>query len=326
MCCLFPNKPLVIIIVVSTFILSHSFAQINLQLDFIGDVRYSAYNFTDAVIPYCGVDVWSESKLTLWIDKGKKLAPYLSLMGSYMYFPLEENREIRNLFGWQRFVQGAAGIQYYPFYQDGDDYSPLFGIRLFGLAAIRGYENQLNSNSAENVPYTNFVKYDFHLGADYYYDNIFDDSLLISLITWTNFAYRNTSFRIKAFDSFLWTGNVKAGIKPKLTKKSITIIYGVADFTVVPFCSDCAWWANYIHVGGGVRFYPWALKNGDKGELKPNAAFLRRFHIYGEYLSAGKWLEKQPPERTEKYDIRFGIGFSSPGLLRKKQQEQNLIR
>ena len=294
----------------------------NLALDFLGDSHYSLYNFTDAVIPYYAQDSWIEAKATLWIDEDKRLAPYLSFITSHMgYIPGPEKSEYIMPFFWQKYIQGFAGIQFYPFY--GENYNPSFGFRLFAFGAYRHYYDKILTT----VPYSDLVGYDIQIGGDYYYDNIFcgsNNGFLcrnkIILSVWSNATLRHTNFNRENFNNLLLTGNVKIGRKLSLYKRSMFFPYVLVDGIWIPFCSkDCNWYENYVHFGLGIRLYPRILNKSDK----PACGFLRRFHIYIEGLDDGFWLKGQPPERTQKWDLRYGVGFSTPGIFRSEKNEKN---
>ena len=292
-------------------------------LDFLGDSHYSLYNFTDAIIPYYAQDTWTEVKATIWINEERRVAPYFSFLASHMgYIPRPS--EIQNIppFFWQKFIQGTAGVQYYPFY--GEDYNPSFGLRLFTLVAYRHYY----ARQSITVPYSHLVEYDIQAGGDYYYDNIFNTSEegfvgknKIVLSSWANATFRHTNFNRKSYNAFFITANIKAGRKLKLYKRSIFFPYLLVDGAWIPFCKKKSkWFENYIHFGSGIRFYPWTLNKLDK----PSSGILRRMHFYFEYLRDGVWLNGYPPERTKRWDLRYGIGFSTPGIFRSKEKEMKL--
>jgi hypothetical protein len=289
------------------------------QLDFLGDSHYSWYNFTDLVVPYYGLDSWVESRVTYWINDNKRWAPYGSVLASNMSYIPQANDSIP-FFDWQRYVQFTVGGQFYPFF--GEDYNPSFGLRLFLLGAYRLYY----SDNRYSRPETDFVCYDLHLGGDYYYDNIFCDDggwlcerqWLISV--WANATLRQTNFNKKHFNNFLFSGNLKFGKRLRPYKNGLVFPYLATDISWIPLCGgQCNWFQNYIHFGTGVRLYPYIINR-----LKePSSVVLRRLHIYVEGWHEGIWLQGQSPEVTHEWDLRYGVGFSTPGIFRKKNKERS---
>lgn len=283
-----------------------------LEIDIIGDVHYSLYNFTDAVIPYCGLDSWAETRFTYWLNDDQTLAPYASILGSWMlYIPQAEENIPR--FNWQRYIQAGFGLQWFPFEGKGTR-----GIRLFSLAAGRLYSNKDESQ------YSDYVNYDLHIGSDYYYDNFFPDEKekkWYALIAWSNLSFRFTNFSLNDYQAVLWTGNIKFGWRKEAWGNSVLYPYAVLDWTTTIPHRD-RWWENYTHAGGGIRLYPFAYKKSGMGK-KLNREGIRRIHFYGEYLYYGSWLHKQPPDRVKAWDLRFGIGVSTPGIIRSKDKEPN---
>lgn len=296
--------------------------------DLLGDSHYSKNNFTDRAIPYNGADTWSEFRLTHWFNKKEKAGLFSSLLASNMFF-LPRDSSIER-FQWQNYLQSGMGLQYYPFFKKEEEkeakepandnknsekeekdnlYNPLFGFRLFLQGGLRWYYDE---GQTEN-PFSNYITRDFQFGFDYYYDEpLFNEDKCWTLIAWTNGTFRATNFSLEKYNSFLWTGNLKAGIKwPRLNP--IILYYGVADWTYVASPCDCRWWENYIRGGGGIRVYPYTPDG--KGLF---SELLRRLHLYGEYQKNLMWLKDKPEDMVRKEDWRFGIGFSTSGFFRSK--------
>jgi hypothetical protein len=282
------------------------------HFDIIGDIHHSRYNFTDAIVPYYGVDGWTELKYAHWTDKNRRYAPYASMLGSWMFYMPQASGDIIR-FDWQRYAQISAGIQWYPIEDD-----PLHAIRLFAFVAGRIYPSQ----DTEKTPYSDFVNYDFQAGADYYFDNLFDMKRKRNwnaIAAWSNLTFRLTNFSRKDYQALLWTGNVKWGWRNRPSGQSLLFSYILLDWTTTLPC-PCSWWENYVHPGIGTRIYPLAFqKNSDE----PNVGFFHRLHLYAEWLWEGFWLKGEPPERMKSWDLRFGFGFSTPGFFRDKDKRNN---
>jgi hypothetical protein len=298
----------------------------NLQWDIIGDSHHSHYNFTDAVFPYYGMDSWIENKFAYWLDEKRSIAPFASVLFSNMfYLPGTRNEEIMPFF-WQDFMQGSLGMQWH-FLVDGVEYSPKYGLRAYLLASYRWYYNKLE----DELEFTSLENHDFQLGIDFYYDNLFIDCDTENaegcrknwiLIAWANLALRNTNFNQKKYNTVLAALNVKLGKPLYLIKHTYIFPYITVDATATPLCKECKWRENFVHAGGGIRWYPFAYKkDGEK-----SAGFWRRFHVYGEFLWEGLWLkplDELTDWRMKDYDMRFGFGFSTPGFNRSKKEEAN---
>ena len=273
---------------------SQAFANWNkkIQIDLQGDARYSRYNFTDIKNPYNGFDAWTEIKSAYWLNDEKSLSPFISII------PTATSEED---FFWQRNVQAAIGLQFYPLNVE-NDY--LKAVRLFAMYAIRGYYDKPSGLDLEEE--------DFQIGVDYYYENLFDDDTITALI-WTNARFSTTNFSIVDYNTFLWSGNVKIGPKIK-TKESIILTYLFADWTYVPKYNE-RWWENFGRVGLGARWHPWGslpYKN-DGGIFKD---ILRRINLYAEVVQNATWLGDSPPHAVEETDYRAGIAISTSGFLR----------
>ena len=277
------------------------------RYDLLGDSHYSQYNFTDLVPDYQGVDSWLEFKLTYWLDPQEKLGIYTSTIASNSFYFQTDTSTV--FFDWQQYVQHGLGLQYYPFFQkNARRYNPLFGLRLFALGGLRWYYRGQNTESQ----ISGYEAKDLHLGLDYYYDNIFSEDRHV-LIAWTNATFRATNFSHEQYNSFLWTGNAKAGLKVEPFNK-ILLVYGLADWTYTPTCA-CRWWENYLRWGVGTRLY---LKPYDV-RRRPTMELLRRIHIYAEYVQNGDWLGDSPENHVNKWDLRFGVGFSTTGYFRNEK-------
>jgi hypothetical protein len=340
----FPYKPRfwATIVVLITIGVSTVSAQIplkkRLESEFILDSHYSEYNFTDVTYPkaYQGVDTWFEHRLQIWGDTlYKNWGAYISVLGakatSWRY-PLD-----LDFFKWQSYGQISVGFQFYPFYnrdiakdslpfsprdtlQDSlkNSYKPWYGLRLFALGAARGY---IREDASTSNPFSDFSNWDVQVGADYYYDNLFDTIPgRITFFAWSNLSYRLTNFSFNGYRNILWTGNIKAGPKiwrwAEVRRISILIPYAAVDWTYTRTC-PCRWWENYLRVGGGIRFYPKAYRY--RNSNKKNSRFWRRLHIYVESLYNAVWLGDKAPSEVKNWDIRVGIGLSTPGFIRREE-------
>lgn len=281
------------------------------RFDLLGDTRYSKYNFTNLIVPYNGVDSWMELKLTWWWNERQNLGIYADGLGSNMFYPKPPNPVIP--FDWQKYLQGGIGLQWYPFApkkslfgnSKAKDYKLQYGIRLFAFKAWRYYYAK---NKAGN-PFSKYEDEDIQVGFDYYYDNILNDELL-TVSFWSNGTFRATNFSHQQFNTFFWTGNAKIG--PKWKSDNATYYwYGFTDWIYISGCK-CRWWENYLRAGSGVRWYP---KSHDIFGY-PSVGILRRFHLYVEGLYHIAWLKDPPTGKVNKWDIRFGIGFSTPGFFK----------
>lgn len=263
-----------------------------LQLDLQGDAHYSRYNFTDIKEPYDGFDGWAELKLALWLDEKNTFSPYINVIPSFT---------TEGEFWWQRNVQLAAGLQWYPF----AIYNSYFrSIRFFGLYGWRHYYDEPDSEDPEEE--------DIQAGIDYYYDNLFDDHLLTT-VAWTNAGYRETNFSSEDYEAFLWTGNIKVGPKFK-PGDAIILPYALADWTYVPRYDEC-WWENFFRVGAGIRLYPKTYHSNNNRGFGQD--LIRRFHLYVEVIHNAAWLGEKPVNNVEETDIRVGLGFSTSGFLKE---------
>jgi hypothetical protein len=266
------------------------------QIDLQGAGIYSRYNFTDIKRPYDGLDVWSELKLSYWVDRRRSVGPFFSLLPSYT---------TEDEFPWQRYVQVGGGAQWYPFAKDDrkDENPYLQAVRLFVLGGYRSFYDE----SSRFRPQTNS---DVQVGLDYYYDNLFT-AQPVTISVWTNAGYRHTNFSFSGYESFLWTGNAKVGPKFQLGS-SFVIPYALVDWTWVPQ-REGRFWENFLRLGGGVRWYPKTnLNTGNKFV----DGLINRFHVFLEVQNNVAWLGDDPKRVVKDTDFRFGISFSTQGFFR----------
>ncbi|MCB0616436.1 MAG: hypothetical protein KDC75_24120 [Phaeodactylibacter sp.] len=287
-----------------------------LDLDVIGDSRFSIYNFTDQVIPYYGLDSWIEAKLSIWGDrKEKSWGLYASGLGSHMV--------ARDTFRWQKFFQLSLGGQIYPYYwlDKGKGKVRFFkGLRLFAIWGRRHYYQK--EKDEEGNPFSAFEEEDIQAGGDFYFDNLFHDNR-INLIIWSNATYRHTNFSHEGYRNVLWSGNIKVGLNVrKYLKKDGTqgkvwrkfiLPYLTAEWAFAQSCK-CRWWENYLRGGLGVRLFPHTFK---KYSSEP-ASFdlLRRFNVYIEGVGQITTLNIEDDVEVKKWDLRAGISFSTSGIFR----------
>ena len=292
------------------------FAQ-DLQWDIIGDSHYSQYNFTNLTLPYQGIDSWVDSKITYWLDGNKKLGIYGSTLGSYMFYAFKPQNA--QPFDWQRYLQASVGIQVHPFFKDKPVGSEIFlnGIRIFTQFSYRLYilQSQRCSNPFNNCN----INTNWQIGTDYYYDNIFNGApSSLGWVIWSNASFHSTNFSTKDFNTLMWMGNIKGGLKLNPGMQT-WLFYVTTDWTYTEQC-PCRWWERYIRGGLGIRWYP-ATHTNTNGSSKPTKGFWRRFHIYAEGLYNLAWLTNHNiPSPVKRYDFRIGIGFSTPGFVRGQEE------
>lgn len=296
MLCLFKRKRIYSILAVGLILLIlPTYAKSNyqqsewIQLDLQGDSHFSRYNFTDIKIPYNGIDSWTELKLAYWMNNTKSFGPYLSIIP--VFTTISE-------FWWQKNAQIAGGLQLYPFPQKN---RYLRSVRFFALLAWRTYFDQPDDAKQEDK--------DIQIGADYYYDNLFENRKLIAII-WSNAGFRKTNFSLENYNTFLLMGNIKFGIKVQ-PNSSLLLGYFFTEWTYVPKYKE-RWWENFIRLGGGIRIYP---KTDKTNNLLSD--ILKRFHVYVEVVNNVAWLGNQPYLKDMKRtDFRIGLGFSTGGFFK----------
>lgn len=301
------------LIVICLFILSipnnPSFAQSeHWQGDFQGDFRYSHRNFTDLDSAYESLDLWTEGRLTYWLNKEKKQwAAFANII------PVASTHEV---FWWQRNVQVGGGIQYYPGYRKEREQSFwLNGLRLFVWGGRRFFYCPQTTIPDEHP------RWDLQVGSDFYNDNLFNGNEKGGVhILWSRASWQITNFSLPEYYAFLWTGNAKWGHKHRCGK-GLHILYGVADWTWVPQYED-RFWENFVRLGAGYRWYPFAFQADETypGRVLPQKnGILSRFHLYAEGIANVWWIKKSPEalgKEVHPTDFRVGIGFSTGGLFR----------
>lgn len=303
-----------VLVVVHACIITAAFSQNSntrnyLTINAIGDSHYSHLNFTDLKAPYQGIDSWLLLKTSFWLDKNERVGPYVGLLGSHMFFT--DASDSIAPFYWQRFIQTHLGLEFYPFYDKYDNgYKPWHGLRLFALAGLRHY---FSKASVDN-PFTDYGSWDVQIGFDYYYDNLFQKTAW-TLMAWTNGSYRMTNFSHEGLREFLWTGNVKLGLKKRFGT-SILLPYVVADWSYAQAC-PCRFWENYIRPGLGLKLFPKAFRYHNQND--PARQALRRLNVYVEVFYNLSWLGEVPENDIQLYDWRIGISYATSGIFRNEQ-------
>jgi hypothetical protein len=259
-----------------------------LQIDIQGACDYSEYNYTDVKKPYKDVDSWIEIKTAFWLNENKTFSPYCSIVPSYTTDPD---------FWWSDYAEVSLGLQWYPLQLN----KYLKSIRLYATTGKRYYYNVPEDESEP-------VDDDKVIGIDYYYDNLFNDFPVASII-YLNTSYHTTNYSINNYEACMLEEDIKIGPKIKLGS-SLVIPYGVVKSTYVNEHAS-RWWENYVRAGGGVRWYP---KIDEEGTFLKD--LMKRFHIYAEVLDNTNWLQDQAPSSVEQTDFRFGLGFSTKGFYR----------
>lgn len=272
------------------------------RLDIQGDLHYSRYNFTDIKNPYDGIDIWTELKAAYWLDERKSLAPYISIIPSY---------SSEGEFWWQRNVQFGVGFEWYPIrpsmakLEETAVKKFMNSSRLYALYAYREYYDKPSEADPE--------KDDLQIGADVYYDNLFDGNLLKAII-WSNASFRTTNFSLNDYDGFIWSGNTKVG--PQFGEKIKILPYVVMDWTYSPKYDE-RWWENFLRLGAGVSCYPMTHRGGG---LVNN--LLKRLNFYAEVQNNVAWLGQQPHSGVKDTDYRIGLSFST--FFERGNPKQNL--
>lgn len=281
-------KYLIILFLFLFFSLSIIVAK-DFQLDCIGDIKYSKYNFTDLRIPYNGLDGWCEIKAAIWIDDKNSISPYISIIPVYTS---------DDIFWWQRNIQLSVGLQWYPF---PIQYKKLRSIRVFLLYGYRSFYDKPKDESPEYQ--------DTQIGGDYYFDNLFNNSIFTYSV-WSNISYRKTNFSLDDYKSPLWMGNIKIG--PKfIVKNTINNPFLITDWTYV-FNYPDRFWENFIRLGLGYQIFPF---NSESTILPKILAKRLRFYI--EYYYNVAWFGEKPQNKIKNYDIRFGMSFSTGGYYKE---------
>ena len=307
-----------------------------IQKDFIGNSHYSFYNFTDLDTTYRGVDSWIYFKTTFWLNKRKWLGFYSALEASHMFYPNQDSG--KSPFHWQRYTQTTIGFQWHPFFdgrKDGERIFPinwpLNGIRLFLEGGYRWYYDKPLQRAS--TPYSNYIEKDFRVGIDYYFDNLYGTFLndIFAVFAWTSASFRATNYASEKYNGLFITSSIKAGIqhiaiypnnpfqstKTTKDKKAGTLVaYGLFNMAHSPRCL-CRWWENYLRWGGGVSLYPFTYNR----KRKPNDDRINRFHFYFDFERKLGWFGEGPRVQNvlyppNRWDIKFGIGFSTPGFIR----------
>jgi hypothetical protein len=266
------------------------------QFDFMGDLHFSRYNFTDLLKPYNGVDTYVVAKLGLWADKPRTLGLFAQSI------PVWSSRDS---FFFQRYLQGEVGVQWYPIdtlfnLQQKHPSQYLRALRLFGQISGREYYDA--------HPGATLIRDDVQVGLDYYWDNLFERDQ-VGLFLYTNAAYHTTNFSLRDYKGLVWSGNVKIG--PKHVSDPMALIpYVVADWTYSPQHDD-RFFENFLRVGCGLRWYPMAYSHSNLSDLA------LRFNVYAEVFRNAAWLGIRAPSSVEETDFRFGISFSTGGFFKK---------
>jgi hypothetical protein len=268
------------------------YGQAHLQIDLQGDHYYSHYNFTNLVPEYKHIDGWSEIKGSLWFQGSRICGFYLSALGIYTTEP--------DVFHWQKNAGFALGFQIYPL-PYANQY--LRALRIFIFRAFRWY--WANKNNEE------YQKDDFHIGADYYWDNLFS-KIPLKFLIWFNMSVRESNWTEDDYWAFLSTGNLKAGYRLK-PGPFLFLPYGVLEWTWVNKYKE-RWWENYVRGGAGIRVY-YNTKDNKKGLIN---GLIKRFHIYAEFLGNIRYLGEKAPDVVKNTDFRIGLGYSTSGFYRER--------
>lgn len=281
-----------------------------LQLDIQCNVIHSKYNFTDLVDRYSREDGWLEFKVSLWLNEKKTFSPFLSIVPSFTTQTSEN-------FWWQNYHQVNSGIQWYPF-PENEKISFLKSVRFFAQYSDRSYYDK--PSFAKGLK-----NHDVQIGFDYYYDDIFSGNPMAFSI-WTSLAWYKTNFSIlnplsnenKNYNAIFSKGDAKYG-PIKRWRNGIVFPYLTAQWTFSPKYEE-RFFENYLRIGTGVRYYPWAYSSEKvKNSFWKNS--MKRCHIFGEYLYNACWLGDEPTGNIEDSDIRFGFGFSTSGFFRDRYVE-----
>jgi hypothetical protein len=277
-----------------------------LQLDVIGDYRFSRFNFTDLRTPYNGFDGFTVLRVAAWFDAGRRVGLYGDVI------PVVAS--VHEFF-FQRYLQAGVGIQLYlvGWSPDGPPQAVndralarrlLSPLRLFAQVSGRTYYDRPPDARLEGA--------DTHVGLDYYWDNLFEPSRL-KIFAFTVMGYHTTNFSTASYKGFIWSGNLKAGPAVDLTRYSRLIPYAVVDWTSAPSHRD-RFFENFVRAGGGLRWYPRTSPGKGLG-----GNLLRRLNVYGEIVHNVGWLGRQPPASVEPTDVRVGVAFATGGIYRDRR-------
>lgn len=274
-----------------------------LQGDLITDYHYSRFNFTDLKEPYDGVDGFTVLRGTGWLDARRRVGVFGDVIP--VVTSVSE-------FFFQRYAQANIGLQIYvvpssigvaP--EHDSKVKRLFRpLRLFAQLSWRGYYDRPSDVDLESR--------DTQVGLDYYYDNLFATARVKTFV-FTAMGYHTTNFSFDGYDAVIWTGNVKAGPAVDIGMKTRLVPYVVTDWTSSASHRE-RFFENFLHAGGGVRWYPASGSSGGFG-----ASLLRRLHLYAEGLRNVAWLGDRPPAVVKPHDIRAGIAFASGGIYRDRR-------
>lgn len=270
----------------------------SISLDMRGDAHYSAYNFTDVTQrekgeDYNGFDAWNEFKLSLWVDDEASWGPYASAI------PVWTSSD---LFPWQRYVEGAAGVQVYPGFLEGTAFESL---RLYAQAMKRSYYDEPAGES--------FIDDDWRVGVDGYDDTILDpEGSFLRYTAWGNAAYRDTNFSEDDYESVVLNARVAVG--PCIHERSFIVFPNVLVDAAWSPSFDEKWWENVIKTGVSIDVYPLQRMADDSWF----GGLASRFNVYARVLYALSWLGDEPPAEVEDTDYVVGLSYSTSGYYRSK--------
>jgi hypothetical protein len=279
----------------------HATPESRIQCDFQLNSQHSRYNFTDIKRPYDAIDSYAVAKVAIWLDQARQFAPYVELVGSHTTEPK---------FWFQKNIQAALGLQWYPFPLTGSQ--ALRAVRFYALVAGRDYPSQPNGATIE--------KSDRQVGADYYYDNILEPvpkerTALGTITAFANLSHRKTNFSLPDYDAVTFFGNVRVGPKFDGGCGGFVFPHLLVDWNNTP-AHDNRWWENYVRAGAGVRWYPFA-SSGAGCESSSARKVARRFTVFAEALKQVAYPGDRPPGIVKDVDYRIGISFSTDGFTRQ---------
>lgn len=277
------------------FLPSNSFGNdLRILNDFQGQLLCSKYNFTDIKNPYQGCDYYGVYKFSTYRNQDvKRIGPFIEVV------PVGTSE---HEFNFQRHIQFGVGLQWYPQRRKVDDYSPARAFRLFGQILGRHYYDEDSGSIIDD---------DYHLGLDYYYDNLFSPNKVV-VFSFGNISYRSTNFSLANYESVVLLANVKVGMKYPW-KSGKLVPYGLVDSTFST--KRERWFENFIRGGLGLRWYPQVYKYRKFVHGSEAIEFKRRFNFFAEVIRNISWLADSAPDIVEDYDIRLGFAFSTGGIL-----------